>query len=124
METNKTQQESTMKAEPQNEHDWLKKLVGEWTYEIEIEMESGTSEKWHQLSAVYLLVGSLLYLVGTVGVTIAFNVPLNDALAIAKPEEAESANLWSSYLSNWTFWNHIRTVSALAATASFAIALC
>jgi uncharacterized membrane protein len=81
-------------------------------------------QKWHQPSAVYLLVGSLLYLVGTVGVTIAFNVPLNDALAIAKPEDAQSANLWSSYLSNWTFWNHIRAASALAATASFAIALC
>jgi hypothetical protein len=46
METNKTQQESTMKAEPQNEHDWLEKLVGEWTYEIEIEIESGTSKKF------------------------------------------------------------------------------
>ncbi len=39
METNKTQQESTMKAEPQNEHQWLEKLVGEWTYETEATME-------------------------------------------------------------------------------------
>ncbi|MCU0538089.1 MAG: DUF1772 domain-containing protein [Hydrococcus sp. Prado102] len=56
----------------------------------------------------YLLVGSLLYLVGTVGVTIAFNVPLNYALAIAKPDSTDGANLWSSYLTNWTFWNHIQ----------------
>lgn len=34
---------------------------------------------WHQPSAAYLLVGSLLYLVGTVLVTIVGNVPLNDA---------------------------------------------
>ncbi|NJK46954.1 DUF1772 domain-containing protein [Candidatus Gracilibacteria bacterium] len=79
-------------------------------------------QKWHQPSAVYLLVGSLLYLVGTVGVTISFNVPLNDALAIAKPDSADGANLWSSYLTNWTFWNHIRTVSALAAATLLAIA--
>jgi hypothetical protein len=33
METTKTQQEPTMQAEPQKEHHWLQKLVGEWTYE-------------------------------------------------------------------------------------------
>jgi uncharacterized membrane protein len=80
--------------------------------------------KWHQPSAIYLFLGSLFYLVGTVGVTIAFNVPLNDALAKVKPDSTDGANLWSSYLTNWTFWNHIRTVSALTATVLFAIALC
>jgi hypothetical protein len=35
METTKTQQEPTMQAEPQKEHHWLQKLVGEWTYETE-----------------------------------------------------------------------------------------
>ncbi len=79
--------------------------------------------KWHQPIAVYLLVGSLLYLLGTVGVTIAFNVPLNDALAIAKPDSAEGASLWAKYLSEWTLWNHVRTVAALMATALLAIAL-
>ncbi|WP_414518521.1 DUF1772 domain-containing protein [Nostoc sp. PCC 9305] len=71
--------------------------------------------KWHQPGAAYLLVGSLLYLIGTVLVTIAFNVPLNDALAIAKPDSTEGANLWAKYLTNWTFWNHVRTIAALAA---------
>lgn len=71
--------------------------------------------KWHQPGAAYLLIGSLLYLIGTVLVTIAFNVPLNDALAIAKPDSTEGANLWAKYLTNWTFWNHVRTIAALAA---------
>ncbi len=31
-----------MNTEPQNEHHWLQKLVGEWTYEIEATMEPGT----------------------------------------------------------------------------------
>jgi hypothetical protein len=35
METTKTQQELTMSSEPQKEHHWLQKLVGEWTYETE-----------------------------------------------------------------------------------------
>lgn len=78
--------------------------------------------KWHPPTTAYLLIGSLLYLVGTIGVTIAFNVPLNDALAKVEPSSAEGANLWANYLTNWTFWNHIRTVAALAASASFTIA--
>lgn len=35
METNQTLQESTMQSEPQKEHEWLQKLVGEWVYESE-----------------------------------------------------------------------------------------
>jgi uncharacterized membrane protein len=79
--------------------------------------------KWHQPSASYLLIGSLLYLVGTVLVTIAFNVPLNYALEIVKPDSTEGANLWAKYLTNWTFWNHVRTIAALAAATSLTIAL-
>ena len=30
-----------MKVEPQKEHEWLQKLVGEWTYESECSMEPG-----------------------------------------------------------------------------------
>ncbi|HAA29145.1 MAG TPA: hypothetical protein DCE56_17405 [Cyanobacteria bacterium UBA8553] len=80
--------------------------------------------KWHQPGAPYLLLGSLLYLVGTVLVTIACNVPLNDALAKVDPDSTDGANLWISYLANWTFWNHVRTAAALAAAASLTIALC
>ncbi|HEY9674865.1 MAG TPA: anthrone oxygenase family protein [Waterburya sp.] len=79
--------------------------------------------KWHQPGAAYLLLGSLLYLVGTVGVTIVFNVPLNEALARVEPGSSEGASLWVSYLANWTNWNHIRAAAALAAAASLTIAL-
>lgn len=74
-----------------------------------------TLSKWHQPGAIYLLVGSLLYLVGTFLVTMLGNVPLNDALAIADSKSTEGATLWAKYLTNWTFWNHLRTIAALAA---------
>lgn len=80
--------------------------------------------RWHQPGALYLLVGSLLYLVGTVLVTIVFNVPLNEALARVDPGSTDGASLWVSYLADWTVWNHIRTAAALAASASLTIALC
>jgi uncharacterized membrane protein len=79
--------------------------------------------KWHQPNAVYLLIGSLLYLVGTFGVTMVCNVPLNDALAIVDPSSPEGATLWTKYLTNWTFWNHVRTVAGLAASVTFIVSL-
>jgi uncharacterized membrane protein len=85
--------------------------------------------KWHQPSAFYLLAGSLLYLIGAIAVTIAFNVPLNEALAlvsdlpsaIVKPDSPEGAILWARYLTDWTFWNHVRTIASLAAAALFTV---
>ena len=83
-----------------------------------------SSFKWHQPGAACLLAGSLLYLVGTLGVTIACNVPLNEAWAHVDPGSADGARLWASYLANWTIWNHIRSAAALAASAALTIALC
>ncbi len=40
METTKTQQEPTINTEPQKKHQWLQKLVGEWTYETEAMISS------------------------------------------------------------------------------------
>jgi uncharacterized membrane protein len=68
--------------------------------------------KWGQPGASLVLVASLLYLVGTILVTMAFNVPLNDALASVKPESVEGARLWATYLTRWTAWNHVRTLAA------------
>ena len=51
------------------------------------------------------------------------NVPLNDALAAAKPGTAEEAALWSRYLADWTFWNHVRGVGTAAAAVTFGAAL-
>ena len=79
--------------------------------------------KFHQANSIYLFAGSLLYIVGTVEVTIAFNVPLNDALAKVAPSSTEGAEIWAKYLTNWTLWNHVRTVAAFVATTVFAIAL-
>jgi uncharacterized membrane protein len=79
--------------------------------------------RWGQSGAGYLLAGSLLYLAGTIFVTMAFNVPLNNRLARANPDSAEGAQLWTRYLSSWTAWNHVRTIASLAAAACFIVAL-
>lgn len=77
--------------------------------------------RWSDSGSVWLLAGTLLYLVGSIGVTMIFNVPLNNALMTATPETADA--VWKNYLSTWTMWNHVRTVASLAASASFILAI-
>lgn len=64
-----------------------------------------------------VLCGSLCYLVGVIGVTAAFNVPLNNVLAATPAATAPDA--WPRYVSAWRFWNHMRTGFAVAAVAFF-----
>jgi uncharacterized membrane protein len=72
---------------------------------------------------VYLLIGSCLYLFGVIGVTMAYNVPRNNALAETDPDAAEGASYWSRYLAEWTRWNHVRVAAGIAAAALLTIAL-
>ncbi len=79
--------------------------------------------RWSGPGAVYPLVGGLLYLIGTILVTIAFNVPRNNALAAADPQSADGTRLWAGYITSWTAWNHVRTAAALVAAVLLTIAL-
>lgn len=79
--------------------------------------------RWGEPEAAYALAGSLCYLAGTFGVTIAFNVPRNDALAAVDADSDDGAQVWAEYLRSWTAWNHVRTAAALAAATALTIAL-
>lgn len=73
-------------------------------------------------AAGFLLTACLLYLIGTFLVTMVGNVPLNDRLATTDATSAASAEFWKQYLTGWMFWNHVRTLGALAAMICFLIA--
>jgi uncharacterized membrane protein len=70
-----------------------------------------------------VLAGCVLYLVGTAGVTMACNVPLNYGLAKLNPRDADAGVRWNRFVTRWTAWNHVRAVTALAAAAALTIAL-
>jgi uncharacterized membrane protein len=70
---------------------------------------------WDRPQARWIAPAGALYLIGSIGVTIAANVPRNDALEKLDPAAASSAAPWASYLSEWTAFNHVRTVAALVA---------
>jgi uncharacterized membrane protein len=78
---------------------------------------------WGERYAALVLAGGVLYLVGTIGVTMACNVPLNNRLATVHPQGADAASYWNEYVTKWTAWNHVRTVAALAAAAALTIVL-
>jgi uncharacterized membrane protein len=67
-------------------------------------------------STIFLLIGCVIYIVGTFGVTLAFNVPLNNRLAILEPSTTQAAEFWREYLSSWMQWNHVRTIAAILAS--------
>ena len=71
--------------------------------------------KWGEPGALYLLIGSLLYLNGPFGVTLMKNLPLNTKLAALKPDSAESARYWNEFRAAWS--------GALGAAAAFTLAL-
>ena len=68
-------------------------------------------------------VGSAAYLIGVVGVTMACNVPLNERIDEVDAEGPAAPAEWSHYERRWRAWNHVRTLSGLAATAGMIAAL-
>ena len=75
--------------------------------------------RWGEPGALAMLAGGVLYVLGMFVCTMIFNVPLNNALAAVDPASAEATSLWARYLTDWTLWNHVRTISSTAACASF-----
>ena len=71
----------------------------------------------------WLLASFLIYLLGSVGVTIAFNVPRNNKLASLAPASAEATAYWPVYVREWLIWNHVRCIASLAAAIAAMLAL-
>jgi uncharacterized membrane protein len=71
----------------------------------------------------WLLAGSLLYLVGAILLTGGYHIPRNDKLDTFDPTTAEAARYWATYVREWTAWNHVRSLSTVAATISFIMAI-
>lgn len=84
---------------------------------------AGMALRWTATGGTLVLLASVIYIVGCIGVTMLRNVPLNNALAAATPGTPEAAALWARYLSEWTFWNTVRTVAPVVSAVLFIVAL-
>ncbi|MDX1433135.1 MAG: anthrone oxygenase family protein [Gammaproteobacteria bacterium] len=79
--------------------------------------------RWQAPDSAWLVGGALLYLAGSLLVTIACNVPRNEALDALDAARPESDAPWRDYVTGWSLWNHVRTVASLAAAAALTLAL-
>ncbi|EJC82367.1 putative integral membrane protein [Rhizobium leguminosarum bv. trifolii WSM2297] len=78
---------------------------------------------WRGGASALMLAGAALYVFASFLSTIIFNVPMNDALEKVSGGGAEAAQLWATYLRDWTWWNHVRTIASLLASVAFVRAL-
>lgn len=70
-------------------------------------------------AAALLGLAALIYLVFGLGLTMAVNVPMNEALAqVRVPDDIDAARtIWSDYSTKWQFWNQARTIASGLALA-------
>lgn len=72
--------------------------------------------KRHRGSGLWFALAAVIYLVGGFGVTIAVNVPMNEALALVDAASLQASgdpsgqagDIWRAYSGRWQFWNQVR----------------
>ena len=85
-------------------------------------LAASTFGRLDEMRGISQLVGSGLYLAG-VALTVGYHVPRNDALGRLEPDSEAAARAWSTYLPNWTRWNHVRTLTSLSASVVLILSL-
>lgn len=86
-------------------------------------LAAGSALQWTGRASMLILIAGAIYVAGCIGVTMARNVPLNNALAAVPLGTPEAAALWTRYLDEWTRWNTVRTVASAVSAILFTTAL-
>jgi uncharacterized membrane protein len=69
--------------------------------------------------APWLAAAGALYVLGVMAVTGRRNVPMNRRLEHVEHWSALAHDYWDSYKRDWTRWNHLRWMTALAASGCY-----
>jgi uncharacterized membrane protein len=78
---------------------------------------------WSHVNRPLVVLACLVYLAGSIGTTLMFNVPLNDALAALSPTTREAVEFWPEFLTAWNRWNNVRTLASAVASALLTFSL-
>ena len=70
-----------------------------------------------------VIAAAATYILGVPGVTMAHNVPRNDALARLDPDDPGAPAAWERYAREWTAANHVRTIAGVVAAGLLCAAL-
>lgn len=75
-------------------------------------------------AGTFTLLAGLVYLAGCFGVTVVFNVPMNEALAAMDKSAAATRAFWTgTYVPRWTFFNTVRTVACIVSATLLLVGL-
>ncbi|MEM1365815.1 MAG: anthrone oxygenase family protein [Pseudomonadota bacterium] len=75
-------------------------------------------------AALWFGAAAVVYIGGGFILTMAVNVPMNEALAIVDVSALpDPATTWANYEAPWTFWNHVRTGFSLLSVVFAGIGL-
>jgi uncharacterized membrane protein len=73
--------------------------------------------------AVLAVAAATVYIGGSIAVTFARNVPMNEVLDAMDARAEAAARYWRGYVRRWTAWNHVRAAASIAAAALLTVAL-
>ncbi|WP_245720066.1 anthrone oxygenase family protein [Nocardia uniformis] len=71
----------------------------------------------------WILAAAIAFLLASVAITGAGNVPLSASIDALDPAATESAARWDELFAQWVRWNHVRVLTSIAAAVGFVIAL-
>lgn len=76
------------------------------------------------MAGIVMALAGLIYLCGCFGVTLFFNVPMNEALAGMELSDNVTKDYWTQiYVPRWTFWNTVRTLACAVSAALLLLGL-
>jgi uncharacterized membrane protein len=79
--------------------------------------------RFAQSGSKLLLLGSAIYLLGALAITVMVNIPLNNRLARLDAASLEASQFWLKYVSEWVAWNHVRAAAAALSVGALITAI-
>jgi len=74
-------------------------------------------------ASAWIIAGGALYLAGVFGVSLVFNVPMNDRLEAKDCSGPEASAYWTgTYRPRWTFWNTVRALASAGSAICYLVA--
>jgi uncharacterized membrane protein len=67
----------------------------------------------NKAATILIFVAGVVYLFGSLMITMFFNIPLNNELATVSVNTPNIQELWIKFYQPWIFWNHVRTVASV-----------
>ncbi|WP_266080904.1 anthrone oxygenase family protein [Haladaptatus caseinilyticus] len=77
--------------------------------------------EWMAQYGQLVLVGTVIYLVGTIAVTMAIHIPMNEYIETWSPSSPPDD--WTAVRARWARWNHVRTMASIVAFVVYLAAL-